>query len=321
MITNMQIKQFSTSWGMGQDNVVEQDFQIMQAQGQTFFSACGDGDAYVNNNIFYPADDTNITSVGGTQLTLTATGNSYMSEAVWNTGLDAPAWCCNGQNSNTAYWGSGGGVNTAYSIPPWQKTVDMTAVGGSSTLRNMPDVAAVANNVWLYYDDGLSNSFMGTSIASPLWAGFTALVNQQAANDGLPTVGFINPALYSIGQSINYADCFHDITNGNNTWPGSPNLYYAKPGYDLCTGWGTPNGQNMIDALVGYAGPIWVNFSDACPGNGTYTNAFCTLALGTNAVATGGTICIVGPNSTTATATIHKAMILRAFYGPVTIGQ
>ena len=80
----------------------------------------------------------------------------------------------------------------------------------------------------------------GTSCAAPLWAAFTALVNQQAAAASQPPVGFLNPALYAIGKGANYTTCFHDITTGNNTWSGSPNLFFAVPGYDLCTGWGTP---------------------------------------------------------------------------------
>ena len=321
MITNTQIKQFSSSWGMSDDATAELDLEIMQTQGQSFFQASGDGDAYVAFPIYWPADDTNVTSVGGEELVMNG-GASYVSESVWNSGFDSKgAWCCNGQNSNNAYWESGGGVSSIYSIPPWQKSVNTTAVGGSSTMRNLPDVAMTAESVWINYGDGTNEPVMGTSCAAPLWAGFTALVNEQAANEGLPSVGFINPALYAIAQSPLYTNVFHDTTNGNNTWPGSPDKYDAAPGYDLCTGWGSPIGQTTIDALVGYAGPIWVNFSAAkCPGNGSYTNAFCTLASGTGAVATGGTICLVGPNSSSVTPTINKAMTLRAFYGPVTIG-
>src|SRR5262249_44459023 len=84
----------------------------------------------------------------------------------------------------------------------------------------------------------------------PLWAAFTALVNQQSALSGGPSLGFANPAIYRIGASPNYTNCFHDITNGNNIGTDTPGLYYATNGYDLCTGWGTPNGTNLINALV-----------------------------------------------------------------------
>ena len=91
---------------------------------------------------------------------------------------------------------------------------------------------------------------MGTSCAAPLWCGFTAMINQQAAIYGYAPVGFINPAVYAIGKSNIYASCFHDTTVGNNFWAGSPTNFPAVPGYDLCTGWGTPTGSNLINALV-----------------------------------------------------------------------
>ena len=89
----------------------------------------------------------------------------------------------------------------------------------------------------------------GTSLAAPLWAAFMALVNQQAAANGQPPIGFANPALYAIGKSANYSSCFHDITDGNNSSPKSPSKYSAGAGYDLCTGWGSPN-DPLIDALL-----------------------------------------------------------------------
>jgi hypothetical protein len=76
-----------------------------------------------------------------------------------------------------------------------------------------------------------------------------ALVNQQLAANGGKSAGFINPAIYDIAAGANYASCFHDVTSGNNTWSESPNLFYAMPNYDLCTGLGTMNGTNLINAL------------------------------------------------------------------------
>ena len=126
----------------------------------------------------------------------------------------------------------------------------MTANQGSVTMRNLPDVAAVAENVWVFYNNGGSESVGGTSCSSPLWAGFLALVNQQAAAFGRPPVGFPNPAIYSLGLSAGYATNFHDVTVGNNTNNTSPTAFFAVPGYDLCTGWGTPFGQNLINSLA-----------------------------------------------------------------------
>ena len=85
---------------------------------------------------------------------------------------------------------------------------------------------------------------------APLWAGFAALVNQQAVACGQPTVGFINPLVDAIGTGAAYTTAFHDITTGNNTRSGSPTKFYAVSGYDLCTGWGTPAGEGLIDALA-----------------------------------------------------------------------
>jgi uncharacterized repeat protein (TIGR01451 family) len=76
------------------------------------------------------------------------------------------------------------------------------------------------------------------------------MVNQQSANFGRPPIGFLNPALYSLGLSAGYNTNFHDITTGNNTNVPSPTQFYAAAGYDLCTGWGSPLGQNLINALA-----------------------------------------------------------------------
>jgi uncharacterized repeat protein (TIGR01451 family) len=126
----------------------------------------------------------------------------------------------------------------------------MPARGGSQTMRNLPDVALTGDNVWVIFGGGQAAAFGGTSCASPLWAGFTALINQQAALNGFSPVGFLNPALYALAGKSSYTSNFHDITTGNNTWSGSPNLFYATNNYDLATGLGSPNGTNLINALV-----------------------------------------------------------------------
>ncbi len=229
-------KQMSCSWydpEEGADPVAEQIFQQMWTQGQTFFAACGDYDAYTGPFPF-PDDSPSITLVGGTTLTTSGPGGAWVSETVWNWG--------NGV-------GSGGGISTYYPIPSWQTNISMTANQGSTTMRNVPDVALTADNVYVQAD-GVGQPVGGTSCASPLWAGFTALVNQRAVISGRPTVGFINPALDTIGTGGTYTTCFHDITTGNNTSPSSPTKFYAVAGYDLCTGWGVPDGQSLINALA-----------------------------------------------------------------------
>jgi subtilase family serine protease len=150
-----------------------------------------------------------------------------------------------------SYVGTSGGVSSYYSIPTWQVGIGMSANGGSTTYRNIPDVALTADNVYVAYGDGSSATFGGTSCAAPLWAALVALMNQQAASTGASLAGFINPAIYTIGKGTLYNSSFHDITTGNNTSSSSPNNYYAETGYDLCTGWGTPMGQSLINAVVG----------------------------------------------------------------------
>jgi len=252
MAASNQIKQFSSSWGfVGSPSLTsEQIFQQMAVQGQSFFQASGDGDAWTYP-IAQPSDSTNVIVVGGTTLSMTSAGGSYLGEKVWNWGNHGQVWGLNG--STNVYWGSGGGVSTDNAIPYWQRAVNMTANLGSTTMRNIPDVALTADNVYVTHASGANAIVGGTSCSAPLWAGFMALENQQAAGSGNPSAGFINPAIYALGASTNYGACFNDITTGSNTWSGSPNLYFAVPGYDLCTGWGTPAGTNLINALAGGA--------------------------------------------------------------------
>ncbi len=251
MASSNQIKQFSSAWGYvgGTDpnTAFDTEFQKMAAQGQTFLQSSGDGDAW-DNPIIVPSDSPYVTSVGGTQLTMTGSGAAYASETAWNSGNlgVGNAWSPNGNG----WWGSGGGISTVYSIPTWQQSVSMASNAGSTNMRNIPDVALPADNIWIVYNNGLSSGFMGTSLSAPLWAGLVALANQQAAGAGNAPVGFINPALYAIGLGTNYSACFNDITNGNNTNAQSHNLYQARPGYDLCTGWGSPIGLGLINALA-----------------------------------------------------------------------
>jgi len=263
MAASNQVSQLSASWTYGIDAVSEQIFQQFAAQGQSFFNASGDSDAYnaVSNPVQTPSDDPHITVVGGTTLT-TATNSAWASETVWNYVVEY------GITNNI---GSSGGISPTYAIPSWQTNIIMTTNKGSTTFRNLPDVALTADNVWVIYGGGASGDFYGTSAASPLWAGFMALVNQQALANSRPTLGFINPVIYSIGASNSiYTNCFHDITTGNNTWPGSPNRFPAVPGYDLCTGWGTPNGNNLITALAG--SPVIPPAPPLAPYGSTFTN-------------------------------------------------
>jgi hypothetical protein len=237
MATDNKARQLSCSWGFDINATTQQIFEQYGAQGQSFFLACGDSGAFVGA-VDEPADDPYITVVGGTELTTSGPAGSWISETTWNSG-----------NSISGPAATGGGVSLAYPIPVWQEGISMTANQGSTTMRNVPDVAMVAFDVWIVAN-GEGSSVGGTSAASPLWAGLIALANQQGAAAGQPAVGFANPALYAIGRSDGYDSCFHDITTGNNTTDQSPDKYYAVVGYDLCTGWGTPSGSNLIAALL-----------------------------------------------------------------------
>ena len=225
-------KQLSCSWyipGGKADAVADQIFQQMAAQGQAFFNASGDDDAYTGS-IDFPGDTPYITQVGGTTLTTSGPGGAWVSEKVWNWGGGT---------------GSGGGISTSTPFRATRRISDMAANQGSTTMRNTPDVALTADNVYVRAD-GQDYSVGGTSCAAPLWAGFTALINQAALANGAPLVGFINPAVYALGKSPAFTANFHDITTGNNESPSSPTKFVAVPGYDLCTGWGTPIGTNLI---------------------------------------------------------------------------
>ncbi|MGD0614039.1 MAG: protease pro-enzyme activation domain-containing protein [Verrucomicrobiota bacterium] len=229
MATNNAAKQLSCSWGFTINSTTENIFLQYQTQGQSFFESSGDNGAYTGW-INTPSDDPNITIVGGTSLSTSSANGPWSSETTW--------------------FGSGGGISTAYAIPSWQTNVSMSLNQGSTTMRNIPDVAMAATNVFLEAENGGTYEASGTSVSAPLWAGFTALVNQQAAVAGQPPVGFINPAVYAIGEGPAYASDFHDITTGNNFHSSSPSRFSAVSGYDLCTGWGSPNGLNLIVALA-----------------------------------------------------------------------
>jgi hypothetical protein len=244
MATDDLAQQLSCSYGFDINLSTVQIFQQYAAQGQSFFLASGDAGAYPAA-IDEPADDPYITVVGGTSLTTTSAG-AWASETTWLTPAD---------DLGDPLEASGGGISAVYAIPSWQQGISMTANQGSATMRNLPDVSSVAYNITIvwgndFIGESFDNPVNGTSMAAPLWAGLVALANQQAAANGQSPVGFANPALYAIAKSTNYQTCLHDITTGWNTNSSSPTKYKAVAGYDLCTGLGTPNCANLINALL-----------------------------------------------------------------------
>ncbi len=291
MATDNLASQLSCSYEMDVNTSTLQIFQQYAAQGQSFFQAGGDSGAFPGA-IDEPADDPYLTIVGGTTLTTTGPKGSppvsWVSETVWLT----PA-TTDFLGDYTPEEASGGGVSLSYDIPAWQQGISMTANQGSTTMRNLTDVALVANNVdiyWgsdnYYYDGILAGDYAaaGTSLATPLWAAFMALVNQQAAANGQPPIGFANPALYAIAKSTNYLSCFHDITTGNNFTSSSPSKYRATAGYDLCSGWGTIIGSNLMQALLAPPSESLLitpplGFTSSGPGGGPFTVASQTYTL------------------------------------------
>ncbi len=234
MASDNKAKQLSCSFGVyPPPSTMDNVFAQFALQGQNFFVAAGDGGAYNSSQtIFAPADDPNIVSVGGTGLTTSGPRGPWQSETTWI--------------------GSGGGITPHYTIPSYQVGMNMSTNHGSTSQRNFPDVSILADTVIFWYlKNGQSGTVGGTSAAAPLWAGFMALVNQQAVANGRASIGFLNPILYGIGNTNpSYATIFHDITTGNNTNSGSPANFFAVGGYDLATGWGSPNGSNMINVLA-----------------------------------------------------------------------
>jgi subtilase family serine protease len=220
----------SWGWTPADTTTLDPYFERMAAQGQTFFAASGDNSTWSSTNEAWPADDANVVSVGGTDLI---------------TGSAAGPW-----QSETAWADSGGGISPDnIPIPSWQRIAGVinSSNGGSSVYRNGPDVSANANFTFYVCADQTActaNELGGTSFAAPMWAGYVALVNQQLSATNLPAVGFLNPTIYAQNVTSSYATDFHDVTSGTS---GS---FSAVVGYDLVTGWGSPNGTGLINALL-----------------------------------------------------------------------
>jgi kumamolisin len=233
-------KQVSTSWGLGENSVNTQYLQAehsiflqMAAHGQTIYSAAGDSGAYDDYPsetlvVDDPASQPYVVGVGGTRLTVNTASGAYSNESVWNDGSGSAG---------------GGGVSSVWPLPSWQKNVSTVY---SKTHRNVPDVSLNAdpNTGYSIYYNGEWTIYGGTSCAAPLWAAFTARINQELVANKKPVLGFANPLLYAIGVGSSYTVNFHDITSGNN-------LYYsAGKGYDNASGWGSFNGDKLFASLT-----------------------------------------------------------------------
>ncbi len=222
----------SISWGGPEDSWSQQTltaldnaFQSAAALGVSVTVACGDNgstDGETGNHVDFPASSPHALACGGTALV--AQNGKRQQETVWN---DLAA----------GGGATGGGVSSVFALPSWQASSNVPPAGGSAGGRGVPDVAgdAAPETGYQVLVDGQSQVIGGTSAVAPLWAGLLALVNQKRGS----TVGFVNQALYQAGESD-----FFDITSGNN------GAFSAGPGWDACTGLGSPSGS-QIAALLG----------------------------------------------------------------------
>ena len=226
----------SISWGAAESNWTaqamtqfDQAFQAAASMGVTVCVAAGDngssdGATDGKPHVDFPASSPNALGCGGTKLL--ASGNNISSEVVWNEGA----------NSAT-----GGGVSAFFPLPSYQAGAHVPPIAGSSHKgRGVPDVAADADPATGYQVrvDGQNLVFGGTSAVAPLWAGLVALMNQKLGHP----VGILNPLLYG---SLSGRGLLNDVATGNN------GAYAARKGWDACTGWGSPNGAKLLQALSG----------------------------------------------------------------------
>jgi kumamolisin len=229
----------SISWGGPESTWTAQSLQsynsALQAASAVGLSVCcaaGDGgstDGVTDglDHVDFPASSPYALACGGTHLV--GSGTTITDEEVWN---DLP--------SNGA---TGGGVSETFPLPTWQSgaQVPPSVNPGNFVGRGLPDVAGDADPATGYQVgvDGTIILVGGTSAVAPLWAGLIAGFNSRLSK----SVGYLNPTLYQ--QVAAVAGTFHDITVGNN------GDYQAGPGWDACTGWGSPNGAGILQSLVG----------------------------------------------------------------------
>jgi len=223
----------SISWGGPESSWTQQSLTALDAAcqsaaalGITITVAAGDNgssDGGTGNNVDFPASSPHVLSCGGT--TLEVGGANIVSETVWN-------------ETASNEGATGGGVSTVFALPTWQAKSGIPASSTTSGGRGVPDVAGDADPATGYTVrvDGQTLVIGGTSAVAPLWAGLIAVANQQLGT----TVGFIQPAIYAAKA----ASAFHDITEGNN------GAFSSGPGWDACTGLGSPIASKLIPLLA-----------------------------------------------------------------------
>ncbi|WP_206956846.1 S53 family peptidase [Trinickia acidisoli] len=210
-----------SSFGDALQSAVALGVTICAAAGD---SGSGDGASDGSDQVDFPASSPYVLACGGTHIAVKAGASSIESEVVWNDGASDGA--------------TGGGVSTRFALPAWQEGLKAARVGAEPLPlghRGVPDVAADASPASGYevLIDGQTVPVGGTSAVAPLFASLVARINALSGK----SAGFLNQKLY---QSSN---AFNDITAGNN------GTYAAAPGWDACTGLGSPNGRSISAAL------------------------------------------------------------------------
>lgn len=224
-------------WSSAAVQAVNESFQAAAAMGVTVCCAAGDDGSrdQVDDGLAhcdFPASSDFVLACGGTSIQ--SSGSKITSETVWNDGVNGGA--------------GGGGISDMINLPTWQANahVPPSVNPGGRIGRGVPDVAGNADPETGYQilADGQPGTVGGTSAVAPLWAALIARINQKL---GTP-VGFLNPLLYS---QLAAANDLNDITTGNNDITGQIGGYSAGPGWDACTGWGSPNGTAIANSLAG----------------------------------------------------------------------
>jgi kumamolisin len=222
-----------SSWSQQSLNAYNTLFEDATTLGVTVCVASGDNgstDGVTDGlqHVDFPASSPFALACGGTKLT--AAGGAYGGEVVWNEMAN--------QEGST-----GGGVSGFFPKPAYQATANVppSANPGKFVGRGVPDVSGDADPVTGYdvYVDGQASVIGGTSAVAPLWAGLTACINQMLGK----RVGGLTSLIYS--QVAPVIGTFHDIAAGNN------GAYSAGPGWDACTGFGSPVGSAIASALTG----------------------------------------------------------------------
>ena len=225
----------SISWGSAESNWTAQALQTMTSALQdaagldvSVFVAAGDnlatdGVSDGKVHVDFPASSPHVLACGGTKLD--ANGATIVSEVVWNE-------LANNEGA------TGGGVSNVFALPPWQDNSNVPKPGGTAGGRGVPDVTGDADPATGYTIrvDGKTMVIGGTSAVAPLWAGLVAVANAQLGTQ----VGVIQPAIYAAKA----ASAFNDITVGNNP------AFSAGPGWDACSGLGSPIAAKLIPLLA-----------------------------------------------------------------------